>query len=117
MAAIISRRELLAKEEAAPASNMATLIENLNARLVHAHSQGASCIALTPEDGFVLFHADRTKKPLPESLLGVLRALDEEGYVFVKDSTLNSSPSLRVYFRGAPRNYQVSLAELETWAA
>lgn len=42
------------------------------------------------------------KKRLPDHVVGALRALDEAGYVFVKDSIPAGQPSLRVYFGAAP---------------
>lgn len=41
------------------------LIEDLNARLLEARTQGASCIVLGASDDFVLFHPDETRRPLP----------------------------------------------------
>lgn len=118
MAKIIEAKKLL-DTEAPSATSMEmseTLVERLNARLVHARSQGASCIVLKPEDGFVIFHGDRTKKHIPEQVLAALRALDEAGYIFSKDTTPNGAPSLRVYFGSAPSTNRVTIVELESWA-
>lgn len=60
MPTIIAVNELLRMKPEVPATSTAELISCLNERLVHARAQGASCIVLKAEDGFVLFHADRT---------------------------------------------------------
>lgn len=97
MHTIISAEQLLGVRPEAQQPSAGNLIERLNARLLHARSEGASCIVLKAEDGFVLFHADRTKKPLPKHVVDALRVLDEAGYVFVKDISPDSAvkPALR----------------------
>jgi len=116
MPTIIEAKSLLGIEPVGPLERMNKLIERLNARLVYARSQGASCIVLNAKDGFTLFHADGQKKRLPEHVIGALRALDEAGYVFVKDTTPDTLPSLRVYFGLAPATDRVAFFELERWA-
>lgn len=116
MHTIISAERLLGVRPEAQQPSVGNLIERLNARLLHARSEGASCIVLKAEDGFVLFHADRTKKPLPKHVVDALRILDEAGYVFVKDISPGSVPCLRVYFESAPTANRVAVVELESWA-
>lgn len=116
MRTIISANDLLAMTPEAKSMSTAELIDLINARLLHARSQGASCIVMKAEDGFVLFHPDRTEKPLPEHAISVLRALDGAGYIFVKDTTPSQVPCLKVYFGDAPYANRVRLVELENWA-
>lgn len=113
MQQIISLQELLSQQVHRDESQ--SLIDRVNQRLMHARTNGASCIVLGRADGFVLFHADRSPKKLPAPLIACLGKLAEAGYMFLKDSAPSGDHSLRVYFQTPPANHRVTLDDLKCW--
>ncbi len=113
---IIAAGELRSMTSEAKYMGAEKFLDLINARLSHAASQGASCIVIKAEDGFVLYHKDNTKKPLERHVISLLRDLDGAGYTFVKDNSPTQEPCLRVYFGAAPSANRVMFRDLETWA-